>query len=177
MRLGVDIGGVIIQKPSSQTEDEPLGFFSENWLTTPTEPQVIETLHHFTSSGIIPSANIFLVSKCGKQFRAKTLQFLHHVKFFSRTGIPEANVKFCEERGDKAEICQSLGITHFIDDSLSVLRHLLPVPCIVRRFYYSPVGSGQEIEQGAHYMVYSPLVTIVRHWEEVKNILTPKKEN
>lgn len=170
--LGVDIGGVIIQKAQGG-DDDPVSFFGDNWLSTPSEPGVLETLHHLISSGIISSNNVYLVSKCGSQFQQKTLQYLNHIDFFPKTGIKPENVRFCEERADKAKICESLLINHFVDDSLSVLRNLLAIPNMKTRFFYSPEG----IPPGSHYMCYSPLVTTVTSWAEIQQILTPPKPN
>jgi hypothetical protein len=64
---------------------------------------------------------VWLVSKCGRRVQERTLTWLAHHRFFSRTGIAPANVRFCRARPEKAPICAELGITCFIDDREDVL--------------------------------------------------------
>lgn len=51
---------------------------------------------------------------------------ISHLSFFERTGVNEANLRFCRDRQGKAPICKQLGITYFVDDRLEVLRYLYP---------------------------------------------------
>eukprot|EP01126_Amoeba_proteus_P035194 TRINITY_DN3539_c0_g2_i7.p2 TRINITY_DN3539_c0_g2~~TRINITY_DN3539_c0_g2_i7.p2 ORF type:complete len:100 (-),score=18.63 TRINITY_DN3539_c0_g2_i7:285-584(-) len=94
------------------------------------------------------------------------MSFLEMKQFFSRTGILKSNVHFVEERADKAPVCENLQINCFVDDSLTVLRHLIPVKCVQVRFWFSRPGL-----VGAHYMCYSSLVKKVTCWKEIGQFL------
>jgi len=119
MRLGVDIGGVIIQ-PSD--DDEDTSFFGEHYLRTPPMPGVFDAL------ATLRGEEVWLVSKCGESTERRTRDWLAHHDFTARTGIGFDRVLFCRERPDKAPIAARLGLTHFVDDRLEVLGYLTTVP-------------------------------------------------
>lgn len=123
--LGVDIGGVIIDRVNDGTDTL---FFSENYLKTTAVPGVFEALKELVEKRF--GDNVFLVSKCGRRVREKTLHWLDHHRFYDLTGIEREHVRFCRERHEKASICEKLGITHFIDDRLEVLSGLTMVSAL-----------------------------------------------
>eukprot|EP01126_Amoeba_proteus_P035195 TRINITY_DN3539_c0_g2_i8.p1 TRINITY_DN3539_c0_g2~~TRINITY_DN3539_c0_g2_i8.p1 ORF type:complete len:153 (-),score=37.54 TRINITY_DN3539_c0_g2_i8:285-743(-) len=141
-------------------------FFGENWDQAPLEDDVIEVLSDLLRSNFLTPRDVFLVSKCGGKYKEKTMSFLEMKQFFSRTGILKSNVHFVEERADKAPVCENLQINCFVDDSLTVLRHLIPVKCVQVRFWFSRPGL-----VGAHYMCYSSLVKKVTCWKEIGQFL------
>jgi hypothetical protein len=152
--LGVDIGGVIIDRINDKTDTS---FFSENYLKTTAVPGAFDALRELVEKRF--GKNVFLVSKCGKSIQRKTVEWLNHHNFHEITGIERSNVRFCLERHEKAGICDELGITHFVDDRLEVLSNLTnvntlylfqPRPDEVRLFVQSldrvkQVNSWQEI--------------------------------
>lgn len=114
--LGVDIGGVIIEKH----DDEPdTSFFGPHFLDTPAVPGALEALRALQAGGTFAATH--LVSKCGEEVERKTRAWLAHRAFFASTGIPEAHLHVCRRRPEKADICRALGVTHFVDDRLDVL--------------------------------------------------------
>lgn len=119
--LGVDIGGVIIDRANDQTDTS---FFSENYLKTTPVPGAFETLKQLAE---VRFGSVYLVSKCGRNTQRKTLEWLEYNDFPKLTGIPLERARFCRERHEKAGICEGLGITHFIDDRLEVLGYLASV--------------------------------------------------
>lgn len=119
--FGVDIGGVIIDRANDDTDTS---FFGPNYLESTAVAGAFESLQMLVQAGFC----IFLVSKCGEKIEGKTRKWLAHHSFFSATGIPDANLRFCRRREDKAEICTSIGATHFVDDRLEVLSYLKDVP-------------------------------------------------
>lgn len=121
--LGVDIGGVIIDRANDGTDTS---FFTDNFLQTTAVKDVFEALR-LLARGDFKEDGVFLVSKCGPKVQAKTLEWLEYHNFYARTGIRRDNVYFCRARHEKAGICQELGITHFIDDRLEVLGNLTTV--------------------------------------------------
>lgn len=120
--LGVDIGGVIIDRVNDGTDTS---FFARNYLRTTAVPGVFDALRQLVAGRF--GNQIFLVSKCGEQVQERTLQWLEHHEVYERTGLARDHVRFCRERRQKAGICEQLGITHFVDDRLEVLGHLATV--------------------------------------------------
>lgn len=120
--LGVDIGGVIIDRVNDGTDTS---FFSENYLQTTAVPEAFSALKNLVEKRF--GENVHLVSKCGRKVSEKTLLWLAHHSFFDLTGIGKERVHFCRERHEKAGICEKLGITHFVDDRLEVLGNLTTV--------------------------------------------------
>ncbi len=136
--LGVDIGGVIIDRVNDGTDTS---FFSDNYLQTTAVQGVFDALRQLVDKRF--GDKVCLVSKCGKNVEAKTLRWLDHHRFYDLTGIGRGRVHFCRERNEKAGICEKLGVTHFVDDRLEVLGNLTmvgtlylfqPRPDEVRRF-------------------------------------------
>jgi hypothetical protein len=121
--LGVDVGGVIIDRVDDALDTS---FFGDNYLQTPAVPGVFDALRQLNGGRF--AGRVYLVSKCGARFQAKTLAWLEHHAFYATTGIAPGHVHFCRKRQDKAGICAALGITHFVDDRLEVLSYLDTVP-------------------------------------------------
>jgi len=152
--LGVDIGGVIIDRVNDDTDTS---FFSDNYLQTTAVPGAFDALRRLAAERF--GDRVFLISKCGPRVQERTLRWLDHHRFHEHTGIAPDHVHFCRQRHEKAGICETLGITHFVDDRLEVLSHLAtvgtlylfqPQPAEVARFRHAlprvrPVDSWQDI--------------------------------
>ncbi len=125
--LGVDVGGVIISRSDADEADEDdTSFFGDNYLETPPVEGVFAAL-----AGLVDGRfgdGVHVVSKCGPKVQARTLEWMEHHSFADRTGIPMSHVHFCRERREKGPICARLGVSHFVDDRLDVLRYLTTVP-------------------------------------------------
>ena len=121
--LGVDIGGVLI-RPARAGGDT--SFFSSAYLETPQVAGAFEAVR-WLNAGPFAGA-VSLVSKAKSGTAQKTREWLHHHEFYQRTGVPAANVYFCERREDKARFAKRLRLTAFIDDRIDVLTHLTMVP-------------------------------------------------
>lgn len=116
-RLGVDVGGVIIE-PSDGDEDT--SFFGANYLRTPPVAGVFEAL-----AELVPRFDAaYVVSKCGAETELRTRHWLAHHDFHRRTGIGPERLRFCRTRPEKGPIAARLGLTHFVDDRLEVLGYL-----------------------------------------------------
>ncbi len=159
-RLGVDIGGVIIEGASASADTS---FFSDNYLMTPALPGAVEALRRLHDERF--GEDIFLVSKCGARTERKTREWLDHHRVYARSGLAPERLHFCRKRQDKAPICRDLGITHFIDDRLEVLGYLETVP---RRFLFRPWE-----EEVARHAALLPQVTRVESWAEAERHLLP----
>jgi len=130
-RLGVDIGGVIIEGGHDDNQDT--SFFSNNYLRTPAAEGAFNALRLLNTGRF--KGEVYLVSKCGDKIQAKTRDWLYNRGFTKLTGIPESHFNFCVTRDGKAPICQSLGITHFVDDRLEILSYM---PFLEGRYLYRP---------------------------------------
>ncbi|WP_125530554.1 hypothetical protein [Streptomyces sp. WAC 06725] len=119
--LGVDVGGVIIARAG----DEDTSFFGKRPMLTPPVEGAFDCLALLAETRF--GSGVHLVSKAGPRTASLTRSWLHHHDFFERTRIAPENMHFVQERGAKAEVCARLGLAHFIDDRLDVLRSLKTV--------------------------------------------------
>lgn len=120
--LGVDVGGVLVQRVDTS---EDTSFFGTQPLRTPAVDGAFEALAELTAGPF--AGRVHVVSKCGPKVAANTVAWLHHHGFFARTGIAADHVHVVRARADKAPVCARLGVTHFVDDRLDVLAHLATV--------------------------------------------------
>lgn len=118
-RLGIDIGRVIIDRRNDKT---PTSFFGNNFLQSTPSPNAFDCIAQLTDTF---QKQVYLVSKARPENQEKFLAWLEHHNFYNKTSIDKNHVYFCKERLQKKEICTKLGITHFIDDSLEVLSHMI----------------------------------------------------
>ena len=148
LRLGVDIGRVIIDGSSHPSGDDTAFFKGgvDNALRTPPVAGVFDVLPRLVE---LFDHEVWLVSKCGERVRQRTLAWLDHHDFYKRTGIEAAAVRFCLTRPEKADHARDLGLTDFIDDRADVHEALLGV---VERCYLF----GPQRRPGADWMIATP---------------------
>jgi hypothetical protein len=152
--LGVDIGGVIIDRINNGTDTS---FFTNNYLKTTAVPGVFDALRQLRDKKF--GENIYLVSKCGKVVQDKTLHWLQYNNFYDKTGINYDHVHFCRQRHEKAGICQKFGITHFVDDRLEVLGNLISVPTL---YLFQP-----RLKEVQKFIDFVDRVKVVDSWEQI----------
>ncbi|MEV0724531.1 hypothetical protein AB0I37_17350 [Micromonospora purpureochromogenes] len=151
-RLGVDVGGVIIELSDG---NEDTSFFGDNYLRTPPLDGVFEAL-----AALVPLFDeMYVVSKCAEPTEQRTRDWLAHHDFHARTGIGPERLRFCRTRPEKGPIAAELGLTHFVDDRLEVLSHLDTVP---HRYLMRP----REDEVAAH-RAHLAGVQRVESWPEL----------
>lgn len=155
--LGIDIGGVIIKRIDSDADTS----FQKDYLGTPAVDGAIEIIGELVERHF--GANVYLISKCGPKVEALTLQWLDAHRFFQRSEIPSDNIRFCRERSQKAAICETLGVTHFIDDRLEVLSHLKTVRSL---YLFQP--RQEEVRRFAQHL---DRVHLVHSWIEIRDSL------
>lgn len=123
MKLGIDVGRVLIAPGDDSRPDTSfIGGSLENALGTPPYEGMFDVVPELVERF---AGQVWIVSKCGPRIQQRTLQWFEHHRFFKRTGIDPANVRFCLKRPDKAVHCREIGITHFIDDRADVLQPML----------------------------------------------------
>ncbi len=121
-RIGIDIGRVIMAPVKGGKADTSfLSGSLEKAMQTPPSPGAFENVKALAAAF---GGRAWLISKAGPNVQHKTKQWLRHWDFFTATGLPADNLRFCLERPQKAAHCRQLKITHFIDDRLDVLEAL-----------------------------------------------------
>lgn len=159
--LGVDIGGVIIDRVNEGTDTS---LFGDKYLASTPTPDVFESLARLVDRKF--GDQVYLVSKASEPTQNKSLEWLAHHHFAERTGISLDRVRFCLKRPDKAPIAAELGLTHFVDDTLEVLGYLSTVPNL---YLYRPMA--KEVRRHSHYL---DRVTVVQDWKTIADsILLP----
>ena len=122
VRIGIDFGGVIIQNDALiQTGQTGEVFLDSDDCENLAQPFAIEVIRDLVSTF---DGRIWIVSKAKTQMQERTQAWLTAVNFFSRTALEANHLRFCTQREEKATICAELGITHFIDDSMSIIQIL-----------------------------------------------------
>ena len=96
-----------------------LGSSLEEAIESPATPGAFDVIPRLVA---LFEGRVWIISKCGEATQRKTLAWLDHHDFYSRTGLPRDHVRFCRERAEKAVHCRELGITHMVDDRLDVHR-------------------------------------------------------
>ena len=155
--FGVDLGGVILAKDSTGVT----AFSSDNYLQRAAVSGALEAIRLLSEKRF--GDKMFIVSKCSEENAVKNLNWLFHHHFFELTGMRCEHVFFCRERADKAPICERLGVTHFVDDRLDVMRHLITVENL---YLFQPDPA--ELQQFAQFL---SRVKQVNTWQEILNDL------
>lgn len=160
--LGVDLGNVIIDHVGFGTTPEFVR--DHDYNSIPPVQCVLESLGHLQERF---NGNIFVVYNATDVADLKILSWLKFHSFFERTNIPLERVRRTNKGRNKSLICAEYGATHFIDDRLEVLSHLIGK---LRHLYlFRPQQS--EIEQ---YKQFEEHVQEVKSWDEVVRTLLNK---
>lgn len=162
-KLGVDVGGVITDALNNDETDT--AFSTDNYLNTTAVRGAFDALRLLVDLRF--GRNVFIVSRCGPVFQQKTCEWFAHHRFYERTGIMEANVRFCRELSEKAPICQELGITHFIDDRLAVVLQLMDV--VDRSYLFNSSDDNADYVRSR----FPTKIIPVANWDEVLQELIP----
>ena len=138
--LGLDIGRVIINAADSsgQADTSFLSGSDEAALSTPASPGALEAIHELVAAF---DGRVWLVSKCGPRIQQLTKRWLRRQRFHELTGVRQDRVLFCLKRPQKRDHCLAIGATHFVDDRLDVLQHLVGLVPHLYWFGFQP-GDG-----------------------------------
>lgn len=159
-RIGVDIGRVIIAPGDLAGADTSfLDGDLASALGAPPNDGAFAALAELARAF---EGRVWLVSKAGPKVQDRTRRWLAHHRFAALTGVPEANVRFCRERRDKAEHARALALSHFVDDRADVLRHLEGI--VPHRFLFGPQRAGTAVPRG---------VVAVLTWAEALAAIRP----
>lgn len=135
LRLGIDIGRVIINGPAQPAGGDTAFFEGDEatMLATPEMPDSVPVIARLVGHF---EGRVWLVSKCGPRVQARTLRWLGAHDFYRRTGLPPSHVEFCLARPDKRLHCQRLALTHFVDDHPEV--HAAIRGVVTHQYFFGP---------------------------------------
>lgn len=162
MKIGIDIGGVIIDRAANDGTDTSL--FGPNYLKAKDVDWAISSIGLLNRKDDVFKDNVFVVSKCGANIERKSREWLDHCRFHEVTGVPKEHLHFCRDRRDKAPIAQKLGLTHFVDDKLEVLSHMKGI--VKHRILFSP-----NLDEVAKFRADSGPVILASSWNDVMDWL------
>jgi|GEM_PF-1772324 len=87
--------------------------------------------------------NVWIVSRCDKRQRPRSLARLERVDFYERTGLMHDHVIFVDTLAQKAEACRQLGIRDFVDDSPEAL--IAMKASVDGLFFFKTPGRGEQL--------------------------------
>lgn len=116
--LGVDIGNVIINNRLNDLKN----LDESGYAALPVVDGAFDSLKILNDHFL---GEVYLISKCTQWAEEQILIWLKAHDFYSKTDINKRHVHFVREKHEKDVICKKLGITHFIDDKLEVLSHMI----------------------------------------------------
>lgn len=150
--LGVDIGGVIIDRVSEDGPDAP---------RRPVDG-AFDAIRRLVAERF--GERVWLVSRTDEE--AALVDWLDRSDFHRITGVARERVRFCRKRHEKAAICRETGISHFVDDRLEVLGHLVG---LVRHLYLLD-SRAADVERFREAL---PHVRRCAHWRQIVRELLP----
>ncbi|HSX01383.1 MAG TPA: hypothetical protein VLF67_04025 [Candidatus Saccharimonas sp.] len=118
--LGVDIGGVIIDGSAGVSSGDDTDLDDEGFLETPAIAGAIRMIAQLN----LAFDQTYLISKARPATRERTNRWLKHHNFYGLTGIVPQRVIYTDDRIQKAVVASLVGISHFVDDKLEVLKYL-----------------------------------------------------
>ena len=160
--LGVDLGNVIIDHVVFGTTPEFFQF--GDYSTIPPVSRVFGALRYLNRKRF--HGDIFVVYTASDVAEKKILYWLESHSFFERTGISPDRVRRTQNGRNKSSVCESYRATHFIDDRLEVLSHL--VGKVKNLYLFRP--QQKEIEPYQDFLIQVRLVT---SWDEIVQVLLP----
>jgi hypothetical protein len=166
VKIGIDIGGVIIDRAHNDGTDTSL--FGDNYLNAKDVDWAIDSIGMLNQKHDAFKDNVWIVSKCGANIERKSREWLEHCGFHTKTGIPKERLHFCRDRRDKAPIAEKLGLTHFIDDKLEVLSYMKGI--VKNRILFNPNPS-----EMARFIKTSGPVVLAFSWTDVMDWLRIEK--
>ncbi|MDO8569365.1 MAG: hypothetical protein Q7R89_01105 [bacterium] len=158
--LGVDLGNVIIDHVGFGTTPEFVQ--SGDYNVIPPMLGVIDALWQLNQERF--AGNIFVVYNASDVADQKILSWLKSHDFFNRTGIYPAQMMRTKNGRDKSSVCDLFQATHFVDDRLEVLSHL--VSKVKNLYLLRP-----QADEVRRYKDFLPHVLLVTSWDEIVRTL------
>ena len=163
--LGIDFGGVIIDASRDLFNNEP-----EVWTAASVPPLegAFETLRYLAR--IRFGDRIWIISHAGNAVKqARTILWLIYHNAYEEMSIPPHHVVFCPTSRAKARFCDELGVTHFLDNSVPVLRGL---SAEVIKYLFLPILPGpQDLKTQTRFLPDG--INPIASWEEFGQTIQP----
>ncbi|MDO8590699.1 MAG: hypothetical protein Q7R65_01835 [bacterium] len=156
--LGIDIGGVLADR-----ENIPNGAYrslynpDDSYLEVLPFPGALDVVDRLNKERF---GKVYIVSQIAKTLEERSQNWLNQYGFHEI--IPVSQVHFCEERQQKRPICEKLGITHFIDDRLTVLQYL---DIVKNLFWFRSMEREKDLELLS--LIKGRQIKTVFSWQEV----------
>jgi hypothetical protein len=115
--LGVDFGGVIVEAAAADTSRLPCGGYSPVRPVSGATAALAEMARLF-------EGRVWVISKASPGTERWTGSWLASHAFYEATRIPVEHVLFVRESSGKRDACERIGIIHYVDDRLKILRLL-----------------------------------------------------
>ncbi|MDO8599296.1 MAG: hypothetical protein Q7S02_04260 [bacterium] len=159
--LGVDIGGVIIDRNEQPAANDPA---DAAYLATPPVRHAMLSLAFLNRKTRFRNRIHLISRRRNLADEEGDRAWLARHAFHDRTGIPPGNVHFCQQRHEKASLCTRFAITHAIDDRLEIIASLDDI--VPHRILFHP--DPKEITR-----VGVPLtgIHVVQDWKGVFEVL------
>jgi hypothetical protein len=109
--------------------------------------------------------NMGVLSTAAPGKRDARMSWLDEAKIFARTGIPRANVTFCNTRQEKSKRAGEAGYTHFVDDHPEVLIAMAGI--VPHRFLFDPPPG--ELERCSDEQMEG--ITLAWTWKELSELI------
>jgi hypothetical protein len=154
--LGVDLGNVIIDHVGFGTTPE--FFHSGDYNVIPPVPGVLNALHRLNQERFL--GNMFVVYNASDVADQKIISWFKSHDFFERTGVSPERVMRTQNGRNKLSACKLYQATHFIDDRLEVLSHL--VGKVGSLYLLRP--QQKEVEQYQDFLIH---VRQVHSWDDI----------
>ncbi|PIR40018.1 MAG: hypothetical protein COV33_02000 [Candidatus Zambryskibacteria bacterium CG10_big_fil_rev_8_21_14_0_10_34_34] len=154
--LGVDLGNVIIDHVGFGTTPE--FFQTGDYNIIPPVEGVFAALRRLNQERF--NGNIFVVYNASDVADRKIVTWLLTRNFFDHTGISPDRVRRTQNGRNKLSVCGLYQATHFVDDRLEVLSHL--INNVENLYLFRPQQN--EVEQ---YQKFLNQVRLVNGWDEV----------
>lgn len=158
--LGVDLGNVIIDHLGFGTTTEY--FAHGDYNAIPPVTGVLDALRQLNQRRF--GGMIFVAYNANDVAEQKIVSWLKFHNFFNRTGISPNRINRSSQGRDKSAICKLYQATHFIDDRLEVLSHLIGK---VKNLYLLR-PQGDEVNRHKSYL---KKVNQMESWEALLRVL------
>ncbi len=161
--LAIDIGGVIIGPATADVLALNSGFAH---LALPEIDGAIDAIARLVKERFGPERTC-IISRASGQGPKDRLEWLKARYFHARTGIRPDRIFFCQAKIPKAGLCVENGVTHIVDNRITVLESVPMVAnkCLFQQRPFKP----DEIDR----LCRVSNVQIASSWDDVLALLLP----
>lgn len=163
-RIGFDVGGVIVRHREDMDLDsgvDTAGLLGDDYLHAQATAGALHVLADVVKR--LGRENVHIISKCGAETEARTIEWMEYSGFFEKTGIQRQHVHFCRDVKDKAPLVAKLKLDAFVDDRIDVLRPMLSLVG-VRPLLFMP----KQETLGQSPAFWIPRIEKLAGWESVR---------